>query len=108
MKNKEKIFHFHLEDNSKNAKTLVCLLENGGLKYSFFGGHGSSGSGFALSNIQYYDRIDGRISWKRNASLPVSTLEDETKEQFKERVKNMLKNSTINFLKEITTNVTFA
>lgn len=108
MKNTEKIFHFHLDDNSKNAKTLVCLLKNGNLQYSFFGGHGSSGSGFALSNIKYYDRIDGRISWKRNASLPVSTLEDETKEQFKERVKNMLKNSTINFIKEINTNVTFA
>ena len=108
MKNKEKIFHFHLEDDSKNAKTLICLLENGSIKYSFFGGHGSSGSGFSLSNIQYYDRIDGRISWRRDASLPVSTLEDETKEQFKKRVKNMLKNSTINFLKEINTNVTFA
>ncbi len=108
MNNKEKIFHFHLEDGYGNAKTLMCLLIDGSIKYSLYGGHGSSGSGFALSNIQYFDRIDGRISWKRNASLPVSTLENETKEQFKERVKNILKNSTINFLKEITTNVTFS
>jgi len=48
------------------------------------------------------------MNWKRNASLPVSNLEGETKEQFKERVKAMLKNSTLKFVKEVSTNVTFA
>ena len=108
MENKEKLFHFHLEDGYGNAKTLVCLVVNGSIKYSFYGGHGSSGSGFALSNIQYYDIVNGNMVWKRNASLPVDTLEGETKEQFKERVKAMLKNSTVNFVKEVNTNVTFA
>ena len=48
------------------------------------------------------------MAWNRNASLPVDTLEGETKEQFKERVKAMLKNSTVDFVKEVNTNVTFA
>ena len=108
MENKEKLFHFHLEDGCNNAKTLVCRLVNGSIKYSFYGGHGSSGTPFSLSNIQYYDIVNGNMAWKRNASLPVSNLEGETKEQFKERVKAMLKNSTVDFVKEVNTNVTFA
>ena len=108
MENKEKLFHFHLEDGYGNAKTLVCLVVNGSIKYSFYGGHGSSGTPFSLSNIQYYDIVNDYMVWKRNASLPVSNLEGETKEQFKERVKAMLKNSTVNFVKEVNTNVTFA
>jgi len=108
MENKEKLFHFHLEDGYGNAKTLVCLVVNGSIKYSLYGGHGSSGTPFSLSNIQYYDIVNGNMNWKRNASLPVSNLEGETKEQFKERVKVMLKNSTVNFVKEVNTNVTFA
>ena len=108
MENKEKLFHFHLKDGYDNAKTLVCLLANGSIKYSFYGGHGSSGTPYTLSNIQYYDIVIGNMAWKRNASLPVDTLEGETKEQFKERVKAMLKNSTVDFVKEVNTNVTFA
>ena len=108
MENKEKLFHFHLKDGYDNAKTLVCLLANGSIKYSFYGGHGSSGTPFSLSNIQYYDIVNGNMAWKSNASLPVDTLEGETKEQFKERVKAMLKNSTVDFVKEVNTNVTFA
>ena len=108
MENKEKLFHFHLKDGYDNAKTLVCRLVNGSIKYSFYGGHGSSGTPFSLSNIQYYDIVNGNMAWERNASLPVSNLEGETKEQFKERVKAMLKNSTVDFVKEVNTNVTFA
>jgi hypothetical protein len=108
MENKEKLFHFHLKDGYDNAKTLVCRLVNGSIKYSFYGGHGSSGTPFSLSNIQYYDIVNGNMAWKSNASLPVDTLEGETKEQFKERVKTMLKNSTVDFVKEVNTNVTFA
>jgi len=40
--------------------------------------------------------------------LPVSNLEGESKEQFKERVKAMLNHSTQKFVKEVSTNVTFA
>ena len=108
MENKEKLFHFHLKDGYDNAKTLVCLLANGSIKYSFYGRHRSSGTPFSLSNIQYYDIVNGNMAWKSNASLPVDTLEGETKEQFKERVKAMLKNSTVDFVKEVNTNVTFA
>ena len=108
MENKEKLFHFHLEDGCNNAKTLVCRLVNGSIKYSFYGGHGSSGTPFALSNIQYYDIVNGNMAWKRNASLPVDTLEGETKEQFKQRVKDMLNNSTVSVVGEVSTNVTFA
>ena len=108
MENKEKLFHFHLEDGYGNAKTLVCRLVNGSIKYSFYGGHGSSGTPFSLSNIQYYDVVNGNMAWKRNASLPVDTLEGETKEQFKQRVKDMLNNSTVSVVGEVNTNVTFA
>ena len=108
MENKEKLFHFHLEDGYGNAKTLVCRLVNGSIKYSFYGGHGSSGTPFALSNIQYYDIVNGNMRWKRNTSLPVDTLEGETKEQFKQRVKDMLNNSTVSVVGEVSTNVTFA
>jgi hypothetical protein len=108
MENKEKLFHFHLEDGYDNAKTLVCRLVNGSIKYSFYGGHGSSGTPFSLSNIQYYDIVNGNMAWKRNASLPVDTLEGETKEQFKQRVKAMLNNSTVKVVGEVNTNVTFA
>ena len=108
MKEKEKLFHYHLEDVMGNAKTLVCHLVDGSIKYSFYGGHGSSGTPFSLSNIQFYDITNGNMNWKRDASLPVYNLEGETKEQFKERVKAMLKNSTLNFVKEVNTNVTFA
>ena len=108
MGNKEKLFHFHLKDGYDNAETLVCRLVNGSIKYSLYGGHGSSGMSFSLRNIQYYDIVNGNMAWKRDASLPVSNLEGESKEQFKERVKAMLKNSTLKFVKEVSTNVTFA
>ena len=108
MENKEKLFHFHLEDGCNNAKTLVCRLVNGSIKYSFYGGHGSSGTPFSLSNIQYYDIVNGNMKWKRNASLPVDTLHNETKEEFKQRVKDMLNNSTVSVVGEVSTNVTFA
>ena len=94
MKDIEKLFHFHLEDGMKNKKTLVCNLINGSIKYAFYGGQGSSGTPFALSNIQYYDVVNGNMNWKRGRSLPVDTLQGETKEDFKYRVKDMLYHST--------------
>ena len=108
MKEREKLFHFHLEDGMKNKETLVCNLVDGSIKYSFYGGHGSSGTPFALSNIQFFDRVNGNIAWKRGRSLPVDTLHGETKEEFKYRVKDMLYNSTVSVVGEVSTNVTFA
>jgi hypothetical protein len=108
MKEREKLFHFHLEDGMKNKETLVCNLIDGSIKYSLYGGHGSSGTPFALSNIQFFDRVNGNINWKRGRSLPVDTLHNETKEQFKYRVKAMLNNSTAKVVGEVNTNVTFA
>ncbi len=108
MKDIEKLFHFHLEDGMKNKKTLVCNLINGSIKYAFYGSHGSSGTPFALSNIQYYDVVNGNMNWKRGRSLPVDTLQGETKEDFKYRVKDMLNNSTVSVVGEVSTNITFA
>ena len=108
MKEKEKLFHYHLEDVMGNAKTLVCHLVDGSIKYSFYGGHGSSGTPFSLSNIQFYDVVDGNMNWKRDASLPVENEEGEGLDDFKARVKYMLYHSTDKFVKEVSTNVTFA
>lgn len=108
MKEREKLFHFHLEDGMKNKKTLVCNLIDGSIKYSFYSGHSSSGTPLALSNIQFYDKVDGQICWKRGRSLPVDTLHGETKEEFKYRVKDMLYNSTCRVVGEVSNNITFA
>ena len=108
MENKEKLFHFHLEDGYGNKKTLVCRLVDGAIKYSFYGGHGSSGTPFSLSNIQFYDVVNGNMAWKRGVSLPVENEEGEDLFEFKARVKYMLNHSTVNFVKEVNTNVTFA
>ena len=86
----------------------MCNLIDGSIKYSLYGGHGSSGTPFALSNIQFFDRVNGNINWKRGRSLPVDTLQGETKEDFKYRVKDMLNNSTVSVVGEVSTNVTFA
>ena len=110
MKEREKLFHFHLEDGMKNKKTLVCNLIDGNIRYSFYSSHSSSGIPLALSNIQFFDRVgtNSNISWKRGRSLPVDTLHGETKEEFKYRVKDMLYNSTCQVVGEVNTNVTFA
>jgi len=108
MKEREKLFHFHLEDGMKNKKTLVCNLVNGSIRYSFYSSHSSSGIPLALSNIQFYNMVNGNKHWKRGRSLPVDTLHCETKEDCKYRVKDMLYHSTCRVVGEVSTNVTFA
>ena len=103
-----KILHLHLEDGCKNAKTFLCILKNGSISYTMYGGHGSSGVGFAISNIQFYEMKNGRINWLRNASLPVENLANESLEEFKERVLSMLRYSTAKVVRVINTNVTFS
>jgi len=98
---KEKLLHLHLSDVYGNLKTLICSYDEDGIYYSLYGGIGSSGMGFAVSNIQFYDMINGNISWNRNASLPIDTRLGETKEEFKERVIDMLNHSTYDVVKII-------
>lgn len=102
-----KLFHLHVSDSMGNKKTLVCRLKDGSIRYSFYGGTGDSGTPFSLSNIQFYDVVNGNMRWKRSASLPVENLPGETVEQFKDRVIGMLNNSTNRVIKEVNVNVTF-
>lgn len=68
-----KLCHLHLVDPYGNPKTLICNLKEGSISYVQYGGHSSSGTPFALSNLQ--------------CTLPVDKVtEDETKEQFVQRV----------------------
>jgi hypothetical protein len=101
------LLHLHLQDGYGNKKTLICTLKDGRISYTLYGSWGSSGVSFSLSNIQFYDRVDGRIHWKRGRSLPVENLEGETLDEFKSRVINMIKNSTLKIVKEVSTEVTF-
>jgi hypothetical protein len=91
-----KICHLHLEDSMGNAKTLVCRLEDGSIRYVSFFGWGSSGMGNSLSNFQ--------------CDLPMDkNSEDETVEQFKQRVIDTVnKKSIYRVVKEVSTNVVFA
>ena len=104
----KKILHLHLKDTMGNMSTLICRLVDGSIKYILFGGTGSSGMPHSLSNIQYYDVVNGNIIWDRNKSLPIDTLEGETLEQFQQRVINTLNNSTAKVVKVINTEVKFA
>ena len=96
---KEKLLHLHLSDSMGNLKTLICTTDENGIYYSMYGGVGSSGMGFAVSNIQFYTIIDGNIKWLKYASLPIDTKLGETKEDFKKRVIDMLNHSTYDIVK---------
>jgi len=104
----KKILHLHLKDTMDNPETLICRLDNGSIYYSLYGGHGSGGTPFSLSNIQFYDIINGNIRWDRNKSLPVDVKEGETEEEFKQRVINMLNHSTSKVVNIVSTNIKFA
>jgi hypothetical protein len=103
---KEKLLHLHLSDSMGNLSTLICTTDSNGIYYSLYGGIGSSGTPFSVSNIQFYDIFINEynrrdICWNRNASLPIETKLGETKEEFKERVINMLNNSTEKVVKVV-------
>ena len=104
----KKILHLHLKSAMGNMSTLICRLVDGSIKYTLFGGTGSSGTPYSLRNIQYYDVVNGDMRWDRNKSLPVDTLEGETLEQFQQRVINTLNNSTDKVVKVINTEIKFA
>ena len=98
---REKLLHLHLSDSMGNLKTLICTTDENGIYDSMYGGVGSSGMGFAVSNIQFYTIIDGNIKWLKYASLPIDTKLGETKEEFKKRVIDMLNNSTDKVVKVV-------
>lgn len=104
----KKILHLHLEDGYGNLSTLICRLKEGSIKYIFYGGTGSSGTPYSLSNIQFYDLVNENISWNRNKSLPVDTRLGETEQEFKLRVINMLKHSTRKVINVVSNEVKFA
>ena len=78
-----KIAHLHLLDGFDNKKTLVCrLTDEGSLKYIHYGGWGSSGMGFSLSNLQ--------------CDLPLEKLFDEqTKGEFVEWLIDIINNQSV-------------
>lgn len=90
-----KLCHLHLQDSLGNKKTLICRLEEGSIRYTLYGSHGSSGIGFSLSNLQ--------------CELPVEKLSpEETKEEFVRRVvRNINWKSVCKVVKEVDCNVTF-
>ena len=78
-----KIFHFQLSNiRGKNLETLVCNLNAGSIDYIYYSGHSSSGCPLALSNLQ--------------CVLPVFKEDDkETKEQFTDRVENIINRDSV-------------
>lgn len=96
MTDSKKILHFHVADSMGNRYTLICRLTNGSIRYTFYGGHGSSGMGFALSN-----------HFRGNSELPMENNEGETLDQFKQRVRSVVRKTTLSVVKEVSTKVTF-
>tara|TARA_R100000664_G_scaffold9849_1_gene16384 strand:- start:250 stop:639 length:390 start_codon:yes stop_codon:yes gene_type:complete len=78
-----KIFHFQLSNSrGTNLATLVCNLNAGSIDYNYYDGHSSSGCPLALSNLQ--------------CVLPVFKEDDkETKEQFTDRVENIINRDSV-------------
>jgi len=107
MKEDKKILHLHLKDSMGNMHTLICRLVDGCIRYTFYGGTGTSGTPFSLRNIQFYKIINGNLNWLRDASLPVENNDGETLIQFKSRIIAMLNCSTDKVVKEVNTNVKF-
>jgi len=77
-----KLCHLHLVDPYGNPKTLICNLNEGSISYVQYGGHSSSGTPYALSNLQ--------------CTLPVDKISDkETKEQFVQRVIDTINHKSV-------------
>jgi len=84
-----------------NPQTLVCNLVEGSIKYRYFTGWTSSGIPLALSNLQ--------IGYRHGNTLPVENLTGETKEEFTNRVVNIINNDSVKRVyKVVNTEVTFA
>ena len=105
---REKLLHLHLKDSMGNMSTLICNLIDGSIRYTLYGGTGSSGTPYSLRNIQYYDVVNGNMRWDGNRSLPIDILEGETLKEFKDRVISMLNNSTNKVVNVVNTKVKFS
>jgi len=92
-----KLAHLHLQDPFENKSTLICKLDNGSIRYIFYGGTESSGIPLALSNMQC------------KGGLPIQKeSESETKEQFKERlIKTINERSVERVVADVPTNISF-
>jgi len=90
-----KLCHLHLKDSMGNPKTLICRVEDGSVHYNLYGGHGSSGMGLSLSNLQ--------------CTLPIEKLsKKETKEEFVKRIVRVINyESVCRVVKQVDCNVTF-
>ena len=105
---KKKIIHLQLKDGFENKKTLVAHLVDGSISYSLYGGWSSSGIAFSLSNISFYEYVNGKKYWNDNICLPVYVEEGETLGDFQDRIIEILHNSTVNVCKFIPVEVKFA
>lgn len=107
MKN-NKILHLQLVDSFENKETLICRIVEGQVKYSFYKGWGDSGLKYSLSNIDFFEKVEGgKIKWLDNTSLPISNYEGETLKEFKKRITNMIKNSTRTIVSVVNNKVEF-
>jgi len=90
-----KIAHLHLQDGFGNKSTLICNLIDRSIKYTLYGGTSSSGTPFALSNLQ--------------CTLPVNKINmNETKEEFKNRLIDIInKHSVERVIDDIPIDITF-
>jgi hypothetical protein len=90
-----KLCHLHLGSAMGNSLTLICNLVEGSIKYTLYGGHSSSGTPNSLSNLQ--------------CTLPVDKIsKNETKEQFVQRIKDVINNKSVyRVVNEVSTEITF-
>lgn len=96
-----KVFHLHLEDGWSNKSTLVCELNNGSIRYKFFGGTASEGIRYSLNNLQ--------VGYKFGGSLPVDNKRGLSKREFTDFVKTLINtDSVFRVINEVETEVKFA
>lgn len=91
----KKLCHLHLQGGFGGKSTLICWLKNGCITYVFYGGWASSGTPYALSNLQ--------------CSLPVDLeSEDETVDQFVSRVVKIINTKSVErVIERVNCNITF-
>lgn len=90
-----KLCHLHLVGSMGNKTTLICNLDEGSIRYTFFSGYGSSGMGNSLSNLQ--------------CDLPMDKISSkETKEQFVQRVIDTINQKSVcRVVNQVSTEITF-
>lgn len=92
--------HFLLEDYNGNKSSLILRLNesSGYISYRLYMGHGSSGMGESLSNLQCKKSVGGR----QEEGLPYEKASaKETIDEFKERVIEAInKHSVRKFVRE--------